>query len=124
MEDRIRGSFPGGPRHSQPGPGLTRPPRVERVEVIEARKARRSLERRARQRRARIFVAFVLATVVAGGVGALIGMQSHHTVAELSVANNVNERRDLDISWQVNRTLLQLWEMEDVEALRNVGLSR
>lgn len=124
MDQRIRGSFPGGPKHSQPGPGLRRAPRVESVEVIEARKARRTLERRSKRRRMRVLLGFAFAMVVAGGLGWYIGFARHHTAEELTAVNKVDRSRDLDISWQVNRTLLQLWQMEDVEALRGEGLSR
>ncbi len=43
---------------------------------------------------------------------------------ELNAAQATDKRRDVDISAEVNRTLLQLWKMEDVEAARNRGRTR
>jgi hypothetical protein len=124
MDERIRGSFPGGPKHSQPQAARTRAPRVESVEEIETRRARRTLDRQSKHRRFRVLGGFVFASLAAGAVGALVGLESHHTPEEMSATQNASHGRDLDISWQVNRTLLQLWKMEDVQAAVNHGLSR
>jgi hypothetical protein len=124
MDEPIRGSFPGGPKHSSPQPARRHRPRVESVGEIEAAMARRTVERQARRRRLRVVVGFVFALLAAGGLGAYIGFARHRSAEQLTAANNVQESRNLDISWQVNRTLLQLWQMEDVEALRDAGKAR
>jgi type VI protein secretion system component VasK len=124
MEERIRGSFPGGPKRSVSAPGRKRPPRLQRVADIEAGIARRTVELSSRRRRQRVATGFVVAMALAGGAGGWIGFASHRSAEELTAAHAASRERDLDISWQVNRTLLQLWKMEDVEALRDKGLTR
>jgi hypothetical protein len=124
MEERIRGTFPGGPRHSVSGLEGSPALRIRSVEDLEVGIARRALDRGHRRRRTRIVAGFVVAMVAAGAVGAYVGYASHQTAETITAAREAAHQRDLDISWQVNRTLLQLWKMEDVEALRNQGLIR
>lgn len=124
MAERTRRSFPGGPRHSVPGSEGRRPARIQTVEEIEAGIASRTLKRRSGRRRRRAVVGFVVATAAAGALGAYVGHESHQTPQEITAAQEQARMKDLDISWQVNRTLLQLWKMEDVEALRNKGRIR
>jgi hypothetical protein len=49
------------------------------------------------------------------------GVRSRRTQEELRADAEAGARKELDvsISKEVNRTLLELWKMENVEALRN-----
>jgi hypothetical protein len=124
MEERITGSWPGGPKREGDPRKRARPPRLRRVEDLEAGFAARLLRfrHRARSRRIALGLAFVL--VFSGGIGWALGKVSHRTVEEVSAEYATARRRDLDISAEVNRTLLELWKMEDVQAARNFGRIR
>lgn len=124
MQGRIRGTFPGGPSRAAAPPQRSGPPRLRRVSDIEERMTRRTLARTKRRRSRRVAVGLLAAVVVAGVVGNRVGKSSHRTQEELIAAERESHRRDFDISSEVNRTLLQLWKMEDVEAIRNLGRSR
>ncbi|MDP2958356.1 MAG: chemotaxis protein CheW [Longimicrobiales bacterium] len=124
VEERITGSYPGGPRRDGDPGKPARAPRLERAEDIEARFAARSLRHRHRARSRRIAVGFWLSLALAGTLGWFLGKGSHRTVEELNATQAANKRRDVDISAEVNRTLLELWKMEDVEAARNRGRTR
>jgi fibrillarin-like rRNA methylase len=91
---------------------------------MERRVSRRKLERSRARRARRVVLGFFVATVLAGSLGAYVGFASHTTPEELSDAQQAARKRDIDISSEVNRTLLELWKMEDVEALRNKGRIR
>lgn len=78
---------------------------------------------RARRSR-RVALGFIGATIVAASAGAYVGMSSHTTREALTEAQRAARQRDIDISSEINRTLLELWKMEDVEALRNRGRTR
>ena len=126
MDGRIEGGFPGGPRR-RGGEGPSRgnhPPRIERVGDMEHRVSRRKLERTRSRRSRRIVLGLLAATVVAGSAGAYIGYSSHTTPQEVTAAQDAAMRLDADVSKEVNRTLLELWKMEDVESLRNMGRTR
>ncbi len=86
--------------------------------------SRRTAERTRTRRTRRVALGFVGATIVAGTLGAYVGFSSHTTREELTEAQQAARQRDIDISSEVNRTLLELWKMEDVEALRNKGRTR
>jgi hypothetical protein len=122
--DRIRGSFPGGPRRGAFAEPLDRAPRLERVAQIEERVARRERGRARKSRHGRVVAGFVVAMVVAGAVGAGIGLASHATREEITAEQEAVRAQDQFISKEVNRSLLELWKMEDVEALRNTGRTR
>jgi hypothetical protein len=62
--------------------------------------------------------------VVAAAGGTYVGHASHRSPKELVADQDLSRQQDRSISREVNRTLLQLWKMEDVEALRERGLSR
>jgi len=61
---------------------------------------------------------------LAGGGGFLLGLSSHRTAEEMATELTVSQNLNQAISKEVNRTLLELWKMEDVEALRNNGRMR
>lgn len=119
-DPRIKGSFLGGP--SRPGEGgspHTRP--VQTVEEIEHGLVRRRMYGVRSRRRSRSVWGMVAVVAVAGAVGYLLGLGSHRTQEELRSDAEAGARKELDlsISKEVNRTLLELWKMEDVEAMRN-----
>jgi hypothetical protein len=124
MEERITGSWPGGPKREGDARKRTRPPRLRRVEDLEAGFAARLLRFRHRARSRRIVIGLVFSLAVAGGIGWVLGKSTHRTVEEVSAEYATARRRDLDISAEVNRTLLELWKMEDVQAARNGGRIR
>lgn len=112
----IRGAFPGGPTHpaSSPEPGLT--PFIPSVASLEAYADHRRLQRRrARRATRRIFgVSAVFATALA--IGGALGLASRVTPTEVVAARDSQSSMDRFISREVNRTLLELWKMEDLEA--------
>ncbi len=121
MEGNIRGSFPGGPRKSVPAARRTAPPRLESVEELEERRALRRLSRRRKARVGRLFYGLLASVLLAGGVGVALGVRSHATVqkvCEEEAAARSAAQKD-QINQEVNRTLLELWKMEDVEYARN-----
>lgn len=121
MSEPIRGSYPGGPRRGT-GPESDRlARRIEPVSALEERLSRRKLDRTRRRRARRLLLGFLGAMIVSGAVGVFVGLDSHATQAELTEAQRVVRERDVDISREVNRTLLQLWKMEEIEALRGRG---
>ncbi len=124
MSEKITGSWPGGPRREGPTQEGARAPRIKRVEDIEAAAAARRIRsaRKHRQRRAWIGLAFTL--VFAGGIGWALGLRSHTSVEEIHATQTAQQEQDATISSQVNRVMLELWRMEEVEAARNGGRVR
>ena len=116
---RIRGSYPGGPRRGAEVVGQERAEgaaRVGRVEELEDRLGRASLRREQRRRARRVWSGLAIALALAGGVGLYLGYRTHQSSEELTDARNaVRQRSRLDASSEVNRVLLELWKMEDVE---------
>lgn len=115
---RIRGSFPGGP--SRPGAeGAPAPTaRIRSAEELEAEGRRHQLDDRRRRRRRRTAGVFAAALAAAAAGGLWLGLRSHRTSEELAATLEESQVRDAFISKEVNRTLLELWKMEDVEAGR------
>ena len=124
MEGQIRGSFPGGPSRAAPPVPRTTPPRLRPVAEIEERSAQRSVDRRHRKRAMRMAAGFLVVLAVADAAGGAVGLGSHRSQEDLTDAQRVSRTKDFDISKEVNRTLLNLWKMEDVEAVRNRGRTR
>lgn len=124
MAERITGSFPGGPTRKDTSPQREGPPRTARVEELEAARATRAVHIRQRARRRRVVWGFVLSLLIAGGVGLALGLGSHTTAEDISAQAQQTRAKDLDISKEVNRTLLELWRMEEVEAQRGQGRIR
>ncbi len=128
MSERVTGAFPGGPRKRVTGKVRSGPPRLARVEEIEERRATRSSHRRRRRRVKRAVYGLVVSLVVGGGVGVWLGLRSRATLEEVRQEMAASKRAsasdllglgDVDLSGEINRTLLELWRMEDVEYLRN-----
>ena len=122
MEGKIKGSWPGGPRREGPPQDRSGPPRLERVEQIEERVAGGSARRKRKRRLKHLLGVFAFAAVVAGGVGWVMGLRSHTTadaiMAEQQDALRQQQEQDL-MSMEINRVMMELWRMEDVEYGRN-----
>jgi dihydrodipicolinate synthase/N-acetylneuraminate lyase len=63
-------------------------------------------------------MALVMGISLAGGVGLILGHSAHTTPEELAKEVEAQQNPDAGISREVNRTLLELWKMEEVEAAR------
>ncbi len=112
------GIYAGGPHGEASGKEMQRLPRLRRVEEIEKRIARRSSQHRRRKRRNRLFLALLLGVSVAGGLGLILGHSTHTTAEELMEALEVKRNSGPAISEEINRALLELWRMEEVEFTR------
>lgn len=123
-EGKTRSTFPGGPHH--PGPSHRSGHRAlpPTVQELEERLGRRGLARAHDRRLRRVRVCFSCAAVLAAALGYTLGLASRTTPAELSEAVQAQHQLDADISREVNRTLLQLWKMEDFESARSRGRTR
>jgi dihydrodipicolinate synthase/N-acetylneuraminate lyase len=97
---------------------------MERVGELEHRVSRRKLKRTRARRARRIAFGLGAAMLLAGSAGAYVGYTTHTTPQEVMEAQDAARRREGELSSEVNRTLLELWKMEDVESLRNVGRTR
>lgn len=121
---RIGGTFPGGPHRSGPSPRQGHRALPPTAKELEERIERHGLERSHARRVRRVRLCFICAAALSAAIGFTIGLTSHTTQAELSEAVQAQQRRDADISKEVNRTLLELWKMEDFESARNQGRTR
>jgi len=114
---RIRGSYPGGPKRegAPDADAVGSAARLDRIEDVEERLGRRSRAREQRRRARRIWSGLVMAVALAAGTGLYLGLRSHRTSEQLTDDRNDVRERDLDITRETNRVLLELWRMEDVE---------
>lgn len=119
MADQIKGKWPGGPsgRADSVPPG--RRVRTRTVEELEDGMVNRHLRRRRDARSRRIVVGFVAVALVAGGVGWYVGEQSHATAEEVAAEREAAAAPESELSKELNRAMLELWRMEDVEYMRN-----
>lgn len=112
---RISGSYPGGPRKREPDEEPSPPPKLDRAEDIAARGQGRRLAGRRRRRRRRLNVGFVVAVVVAGVIGLLVGMLSHRTTEDITAEREQQRTQGFNPSGEVNRMLMEMWKMEQLE---------
>ena len=119
MGERILGSFPGGPRRRGPSEEPVPSVRLHRVEEIEAGIARRRLVLNRKRRRRRTVGGMVFALSLAGAAGLLVGLLSTSSAEELTAAQMESQSRERGASQDLNRALLELWKMEDLEYMRN-----
>ena len=118
MAGSIRGSWPGGPKREGPKQERSGPPRLERVEDMEARAARWSIRRKRGARTRRLALGIAASAALAGGFGWLLGLRSH-TTADVLMDEQVSAEQATTGSSEINRVMLELWRMEDVEYSRN-----
>jgi hypothetical protein len=117
----MRGAYPGGPKRegsdpSAPGDQAPRPHRLETVEEIEERRGRASLFLTQQRRARRVWVGLLVALLVAGGTGFVLGIRAHRTSEEMAAARNAPKPAGaFDPSFETNRMLQQLWKMEENE---------
>lgn len=113
------GIYPGGPHGTAFASQSQRPAYLPRVEEMEERKDRHFVRRVRRARRNRLAIGLALAVSVAGAFGFAIGKSSHTTAEGLMEAMEVEQDQASWLSDEINRTLLELWKMEDVEFSRS-----
>ncbi|MEQ9400459.1 MAG: hypothetical protein RJQ04_14950 [Longimicrobiales bacterium] len=93
--------------------------------MLEERAAAHSTGQRRRARRRRLLVGLGAAVLLSGAAGYVVGLQSHTTASDITAQYDAaRSPQASELSSEVNRTLLELWRMEDVEAVRNSGRSR
>lgn len=124
MTTRTGSLFPGGPSRRPDGHADTRRPRLTSVAEIEARLADRRRATRRRGRRLRIIAGLGVTALVAFGLGMAVGRGARVTREELILAEEARTARGTGVDAEVNRMLMELWRMEDVEAFRNMGRTR
>lgn len=113
--DRISGSYPGGPKKRDPDDEPSEPPSFETVESVEERMRRGTAARGRVRRRRRLRIGLLVAVVVSGLGGLVVGYLSHRTTEDLTREREEERMRSFDPSSEVNRMLIELWKMEDVE---------
>ena len=124
MEGRISGNFPGGPRKQVAAAERTSAPRLSRVEDIEERAAGRHVQRKQEGRRKRVLYAVLVSVAIAGASGTYLGARNRSSLEnareQMAAQRAAETGGDLgDLSSEVNRAMLELWKMEDVEYMRN-----
>lgn len=118
MTERFGGMYPGGPTRKRGESAPERPFRTTPVERMEEAEAVRTVHRRRKARRRRIMWGFLACLVAAGALGLYLGMRTQPSPAEATAEMQESRDRDRMISSEVNRALLELWRMEEVEAGR------
>ncbi len=124
MEGRISGSFPGGPRKRVAAAERTSTPRLRRVEDIEELAVGQHIRRTRDRRRRRILYTVLVSVAISGATGWYWGIQNRSSVeevrAQMAAQRAAESGGDMsDLSSEVNRAMLELWRMEDVEYQRN-----
>jgi hypothetical protein len=113
---RIRGMFPGGPRH---GGGTSEPRGTLRAgEHLEAEITDHALDESARRKRRSKLIAVVGIGILAVTGGIYVGMQALVTPEQLTVEQRT-EGRAGELEDLTRSVLDELWRMENVEAARN-----
>jgi len=118
MDSRIRGSWPGGPKRDGPAQVRSGPPRLQRVEHIEAHIAHRTVRAKRGARAKRLAWGLALSSVVALAFGWALGLRSHATLEEVTAAQP-GQTLGVDFNEEINKTLLELWKMDEVQYQRN-----
>ena len=115
------GIYPGGPHSASSGREGQQPPRLMRVEEIEERLAHHSEQFRQRSRRKRLVLGLLFCVVAAGGLGLIVGHSTHTTPEELTEVLEANVKSESEFSELVDRTLMELWKMEELQIARTRG---
>lgn len=110
------GRYPGGPRRRAEGEEPPQRPDLEGLEDYEERVARQSGRRRANRRARRVKIGFLVAILLSGAIGLMLGYMSHQTPEDFA-AERERARQEFSASQEVNRVLMELWKMEDIEKL-------
>lgn len=109
MARNVGSSYPGGPKRSSEDAS---PSRLWSTEDLEARGRQKVIRsRRAKKKRALLLVGAVSA-LAAGAFGYFLGIEARveppsQDAAETSADQTMNQ--------QINRLMLELWKMEDLE---------
>lgn len=119
MTERDLGSYPGGPRRRRSGEEPESPPaRLQTLEERAEREARARRSRGERQRRRRIVAVLVVASVVAGGVGFVLGVQADKASEELTAQREQARRApglEGVLRGEADRVIQQMWLSEILE---------
>lgn len=115
MSGRIGGIFPGGPHRIGDGGSAAR--RIRRVADVAEATGRRGRARARWHRRRRAVLGALAVAAAAGAVGVLAGRGLGADPPERAARADSASALDRAISREVNRTLLELWKMEDAERL-------
>lgn len=115
----IRSAFPGGPTNGPDAARRTKP-RLRGVAQLEEARARTAERRKHRARGRRTAVVLGAAALAAFSLGLGAGFLHRATQETLTQGLRAahTERTDMGISREVNRTLLELWKMEELEFAR------
>lgn len=111
----IRGVFPGGPTRMGSGRGGAGAFHLPSMTEQEGARRRRQRRRTRFRRRARVVAGLATASALAMGVGVGLGWAARTTRDDRMVEPAPASTLDRVISAEVNRTLLELWKMEDLE---------
>lgn len=116
MSSRISGVFPGGPSRSAQALRVTAhaPIRGVAERTARERSAARARSRLERSKRRLVGTLLAMAAAAAVGFTAGRGLGGETPQARPATASDALDRA---ISSEVNRVLLELWRMEDVERL-------
>jgi tellurite resistance protein len=87
------------------------------MDEIEASRLRRLSRRTGAIRRTRLLVGLFAACTAALATGAALGWATRQTREDLMTPQRPESTLDRVISSEVNRAILELWKMEDIEAL-------
>lgn len=118
--ERIDGAYPGGPRkRDDEDGGESRRPNLAPAEEREGRLHDRHRRIVRRRRKKRILVGFLVALLVAGGLGFWMGFQANRTSEEIAAEQESGRERGFDLTRERNTILQQLWLMEDLELERS-----
>lgn len=118
----FRGRYPGGPSRQEEGEERPAKPRLTGVGEIEERSARAAGLGAERRRVRRVRLGFLVAILLSGAIGLAVGYMSHTSPSELAAEGEAARRGgSSEVSAEVNRVLMELWRMEEIEAGRNEG---
>ncbi len=124
MSEPIRGRYPGGPRRPRDKEASRPPTHVPTVAEIEMGIAKRTRAAESQARHRRVWIGFLVSLILAGSVGFGVGRAVREPTADIALPQGARSGLDKEISTQVNRTLLELWKMEDVEYARGKNPKR
>ena len=124
MEGRISGSFPGGPRKQVAAAERTEAPRLSRVEDLVARFTGQHLRRAQDRRRRRLLYGVLASVAISGATGVYLGLRNRTSLEEARAQMAAQQAAETggdtgELSSEVNRAMLELWKMEEVEYMRN-----
>lgn len=119
MTDKIRGKWPGGPKGRADAEPIGRRIRTRPVADLEDRVAAHRVRRKREARARRVLLGFAASLGLAGVIGWVVGERSHASAEEITAEHDAAVAPVSDLTKELNRAMLELWRMEDVEFMRN-----